>query len=307
MRILVLGAGAVGGYFGGRLAQAGEDVTFLVRGNRARELAGGLRIESPHGDAVVPVQVIEAGQAAPRPDIIMLACKSYGLTGALEAIAPHIRSETVILPVLNGLNHVPLIASRFSEAVVWGGVAHIGATLAPDGTVRHLNDIHRLTVGPRGDDGTIVLAERFVEAGQRAGYDSRLSRDIIQELWDKWVMLASLAAATCLIRASVGRIVAADGGAAMMLEIVDECVRIAEAEGHRPAGDRIDATRQMLTQPGSAFTASMLRDMEAGGPTEADHVIGDLIRRGAAHGLETPALATAWVNLQVYEAERAVA
>ena len=307
MRILVLGAGAVGGYFGGRLAQAGEDVTFLVRGDRARQLAGGLRIESPHGDATVPVQVIESGQAAPRPDIIMLACKSYGLTGALEAIAPHIRSETVILPVLNGLNHVPLIASRFSEAVVWGGVAHIGATLAPDGTVRHLNDIHRLTVGPRGDDGTIVLAERFVEAGQRAGYDSRLSRDIIQELWDKWVMLAPLAAATCLVRASVGRIVAADGGEAMMLEIVAECVRIAEAEGHRPAGDRIDATRRMLTQPGSAFTASMLRDMEAGGQTEADHVIGDLIRRGAAHGLETPALATAWVNLQVYEAGRAVA
>lgn len=307
MRILVLGAGGVGGYFGGRLAAAGEDVTFLVRENRARQLAEGLRIQSPHGDATVPVQVVEAGQAAPRPDIIMLACKSYGLTGAMEAIAPHIRSETVILPVLNGLNHIPLIASRFSEAIVWGGVAHIGATLAPDGTVRHLNDIHRLTVGPRGDDGSIVLAERFVDALVRAGTDGRLSRDIVQELWDKWVMLAPLAAATCLIRASVGGIVAADGGEQLMLDLIDECVRVAEAEGRRPADDRIDATRRMLTQRGSGFTASMLRDMEAGGPTEADHVIGDLIRRGAAHGLETPALATAWVNLQVYEAARAEA
>ena len=304
MRILVLGAGGVGGYFGGRLAAAGEDVTFLVREGRARQLGQGLRIESTYGDAIVPVQAIEAGQAAPRPDIIMLACKSYGLTGALEAIAPHIRSETVVLPLLNGLNHVPLIASRFSEAIVWGGVAHIGATLAPDGTVRHLNDNHRLTVGPRGDDGTIVLAERFVEAGLRAGFDARLSRNIIQELWDKWVMLAPLAAATCLMRAPVGRIVAADGGERLMLDLVDECARIAEAEGHRPADDRLEATRRMLTQQGSAFTASMLRDMEAGGPTEADHVIGDLIRRGAAHGLETPSLAIAWINLQAYEAGR---
>lgn len=304
MRILVLGAGAVGGYFGGRLAAAGEDVIFLVREGRARQLADGLRIESPHGDATVPVQVIEAGQTAPTPEIIMLACKSYGLSDAMEAIAPHIRSETVILPVLNGLNHVPLLASRFSEAIVWGGVAHIGATLAPDGTVRHLNESHRLTVGPRGDDGSIVLAERFVEALVRAGADGRLSRNILQELWDKWVMLAPLAAATCLIRAAVGRIVAADGGERLMLDLVDECARIAEAEGHRPAERGLEATRDLLTRAGSDFTASMLRDMAYGGPTEADHVIGDLVRRGAAHGLETPMLAVAWTNLQAYEAGR---
>jgi 2-dehydropantoate 2-reductase len=310
MRILVLGAGAVGGYFGGRLAAAGEDVRFLVREGRARQLAEGLKIESRHGDATVPVRVIEAGRtAAPdfAPDIIMLACKSYGLTDAMETIAPYIRSETVILPVLNGLNHIPLIASRFSEAIVWGGVAHIGATLTPDGTVRHLNEFHRMTVGPRGDDGTIVLAERFVEALVRAGTDGRLSRNILQELWDKWVMLAPLAAATCLMRASVGRIVAADGGERLMLDLVDECARIAEAEGHRPAPDRLDATRRMLTQKGSEFTASMLRDMAQGAPTEADHIVGDLIRRGAAHGAETPMLAVAWTNLQVYEAGRETA
>lgn len=304
MRITVLGAGAVGGYYGGRLAAAGEDVTFLVRETRARQLAEGLKIESRFGDATVPVRTVTAGQDAPQPDIIMLACKSYGLSGAMEAIAPHIRSETVILPVLNGLNHVPLLASRFSEAYVWGGVAHIGATLGPDGTVRHLNDFHRLTVGPRGDDGTLVLAERFVEAGKRAGFDARLSADIIQDLWDKWVMLASLAAATCLVRASTGRIVATDGGEALMLGLIDECARIAEAERHRPSDASLEATRRMLTQPGSAFTASMLRDMANGGPTEADHVVGDLIRRAAAHGVETPLLAVAWINLQAYEAGR---
>lgn len=304
MRIMVLGAGAVGGYFGGRLAAAGEDVTFLVRENRARRLAEGLRIESRFTDVTVPVQTVKPGESAPRPDIIMVACKAYGLTGAMEAIAPHIRSETVILPVLNGLNHVPLLASRFSEAIVWGGVAHIGATLGPDGEVKHLNDIHRLTVGPRSDQGSIVLAERFVEAGRRAGYDSRLSPDIVQELWDKWVFLATLAAATTLIGAPVGRICSTDRGEALMSGLLDECARVAEAEGRRPAEDRLAATRRALTDRTSGFTASMLRDMAAGGPTEADHVVGDLIRRADAHGLPTPLLDVAWVNLQVYEAGR---
>ena len=304
MRIMVLGAGAVGGYFGGRLAAAGEDVTFLVRENRARQLGQGLRIESPHGDATVPVRVVLPGEDAPRPDIIIVACKSYGLTGAMEAIAPHIRQETVILPVLNGLNHVPLLASRFSEAYVWGGVAHIGATLGPDGAVKHLNELHRLTVGPRGDDGTLMLAERFVEAGRRAGYDSRLSRNIVQELWDKWVFLATLAAATTLIRAPVGRIVSTDTGERLMTGLLDEVARIAEAEGHRPTEDKLAFARRSLTDPASGFTASMLRDMAGGGPTEADHVIGDLIRRAAAHGLATPLLDISWVNLQSYEAGR---
>jgi 2-dehydropantoate 2-reductase len=301
MRIMILGAGAVGGYFGGRLAAAGEDVTFLVRESRAGQLANGLRIESPHGDITVPVQVVLPGEAAPRPDIIIVACKSYGLVGAMEAIAPHIRSETVILPVLNGLNHVPLLASRFSEAYVWGGVAHIGATLAPDGTVKHLNELHRLTVGPRSDDGTLVLAERFVEAGQRAGYESRLSRNVVQELWDKWVFLATLAAATTLIRAPVGRICSTDAGERLMTGLLDEVTRIAAAEGHRPAEEKLAFARRSLTDRTSGFTASMLRDMTGGGPTEADHVIGDLIRRAAAHGVETPLLDVAWVNLQVYE------
>jgi 2-dehydropantoate 2-reductase len=307
MRIMVLGAGAVGGYFGGRLAAAGEDVTFLVRENRARQLADGLRIESPHGNATVPVRTITAGEETPRPDIIMVACKSYGLADAMETIAPHIRLETVILPVLNGLNHVPLLASRFSEAIVWGGVASIPATLAPDGTVRHLGDFHGLTVGPREDDGTIVLAERFVEAGIRAGFDARLSRRILQELWDKWVMLAPLAAGTCLFRAPVGRIVDTDYGERAMLDLLEESTRIAEAEGHRPSEERVASARKMLTGRGSELAASMLRDVQAGRPTEADHIIGDLIRRGAAHGLETPMLGVAWTNLQAYEAGRETA
>lgn len=307
MRIMILGAGAVGGYYGGRLAAAGEDVTFLVRENRARQLADGLKIESPYGDAMVPVKTIvsgTSGQDTPPPDIIMLACKAYGLSGAMEAIAPHIRAGTVILPVLNGLNHVPTLASRFSGACIWGGVAHIGATLGPDGTVRHLNKLHRLTVGPRSDDGTLDLARQLASAGERAGYESKLSRNVVQDLWDKWVFLATLAAATTLTRAPVGRIVSADGGEALMTGLLDEITRIADAEGHRPADNRLEVARKTLTDRASGFTASMLRDMEGGGPTEGEHVIGDLVRRAAAHGLDVPLLEISWVNLQAHEAGR---
>lgn len=302
MKIMVLGAGAVGGYFGGRLAESGADVTFLVREGRARQLADGLRIESPCGDARVPVRTILPGEAAPAPDIIMLACKAYGLPEAMEAIAQHIHERTVILPVLNGLNHIPLLASRFSEARIWGGVAHIVATLGQEGQVLHMNEVHRLTVGPRGDDGSLMLAEQFVEAGRRAGYDSRLGSDILQELWDKWVFLAALAAATTLIRASIGQIMATERGERLSLGLLDEITSVAEAEGHRPAEARLASARAILTERGSRLTASMLRDMQAGKRTEAEHVIGDLIRRAEAHGIETPLLEVAWVNLQNHEA-----
>lgn len=119
MRVLMLGAGGVGGYFGGRMVEAGSDVTFLVRPKRAEQLRGGLRIESPHGDAVIPVITITGSDQPDRPvDVIVLSCKAYGLAGALEAIAPYVGKGTPILPLLNGLNHIEVAQQRFPEAVV---------------------------------------------------------------------------------------------------------------------------------------------------------------------------------------------
>jgi 2-dehydropantoate 2-reductase len=305
MRILFLGAGAVGGYFGGRLAAAGRDVTFLVRPGRAEELAPGLRILSRLGDATVPVQTLQAGEEADPFDIIVIACKSYGLDGALDAIAPHVRAGTVLLPLLNGIDHIERIAARFPEAVTWGGIAHIGATLHQDGSVNHFNTLHRMTVGLRpGQEATEALARAFTEAGQAAGYDAVFAEDITQALWDKWVMLASLAAGTCLMRASVGRILETTYGGAVLTAIIDEVAAIAEAEGQLPAEKVLARTRATLSERGSAWTASMLRDMQAGYPTEADHIIGALLRRASAHGVEAPHLAAALTHLEVYEAGR---
>lgn len=305
MRILFLGAGGVGGYFGGRLAASGADVTFLVRPARAEQMADGLRIQSPLGDATVPVTTIRDGDPAGPFDVIVLTCKAYGLAGALDSIAPHVRDGTVILPALNGLTHIARIEERFPGAVVWGGVAQIPAGLAPDGTVLHLGKVAGMFVGPRpGQETTLPLARDLVGALKEAGVAARFTAEPEQELWNKWVYLATLAAATCLMRAEVGAILRTDHGARLLNGLLDECVTVAAAEGFAPADGPMKDYRDSLSDRDSKWTASMLRDMEAGGSTEADHILGEMIRLAEGHGIDTPYLAVGYTRLQVYEAGR---
>lgn len=306
MRVLVLGAGAVGGYFGGRMAEAGADITFLVRPARAEALADGLHIGSLLGDAHLPVRTILAGEPADPFDAIIVSCKSYGLPGAMDAIAPHVGAETAIWPLLNGYDHLATLDARFPGTTVWGGIAHIGATLGPEGQVRHFNRFNRITLGLRqGQEGTRFLAEQAIALARSAPHVTAvLADDIDQALWDKWVMLASLAAGTCLMRGSVGTILETRYGAKLLKTILDEVVAIASAEGQCPAPDQIETTRSMLSEQGSAWTASMLRDMQQGAPTEADHILGTLLDRAARHGIPVPMLSTAYSHLQVYEAGR---
>ena len=307
MRILVLGAGAIGGYFGGRLAAAGADVTFLVRDRRAAQLAaGGLVIKSPTGDLTLPSpKTLTAGAAADIPfDIVLLTCKAYDLGAAIESIAPHVGAASAVLPLLNGMAHLDALDARFGEARVLGGLCQIAATLTPDGEIRHLNDAHRLVFGERDGRRTArVQALAAVMAG--AKFESRPSDDILQEMWEKFVMLATLAGMTCLMRASVGAIMAAAEGEALMREFLDECAAVAAAAGHPPRASFLERTRPLLTARESDFTASMLRDIERGGPTEGDHILGDLLRRGRRFGVSTPLLRVANCHLESYEARRA--
>lgn len=304
MRILVLGAGGVGGYFGGRLVEAGVPATFLVRPGRAAQLArDGLVVESPRGGLRVRPGVATAARDEDW-DLVLLSCKSYDLDAAMDAVAPAIGAGTLVLPLLNGLAHMDALDARFGAARVAGGVAYIAATLSAEGTVRHLNDVHRLGFGMRGGAHPPAL-HRLAEALGRTPVEARLLDDPVQALWDKWTLLGPLAAATCLMRAAVGRIVAAEGGAALMRACLAEVVAIATAAGHAPAEGVVAAAGRTLTEPGSRFAASMLRDIERGGPTEAAHVVGDLVARAAAGGVAAPVLGAAWIHLQAYEAGRA--
>lgn len=305
MRILVIGAGATGGYFGGRLLDAGQDVTFLVRPARAARLREtGLVIVSPQGDLAIPAPpTILADELAGGAafDLVLLSCKAYDLEDAIGSFAPAVGPGTAILPLLNGMRHLDVLDARFGPERVLGGVCQIAATLDEAGGVLHLNDIHRLAFGERAG-GLSERVEAIAAVMRGAKFETRASEAILGEMWDKWVFLASLAASTCLMRGSVGDIVAAGAGS-VPLGMLDGCRAIAEAAGWRPAADYRDRIGGVLTSPGSPMTASMLRDVERGGRTEADHVLGDLLARGRG---EPPfLLRLAYDHLRTYEARRA--
>ena len=305
MRVLVLGAGATGGYFGGRMVEAGCDVTFLVRPARAALLqANGLVVESPLGDIRTPVRTVTREAAGDGWDVVLLSCKAFDLEDAIESVAGAVGAQTRVLPVLNGLAHLDRLDARFGAARVLGGLCAIAATLTRDGVVRHLNRAHTFVFGARSDDQQDFCQELFADVG-RAKVDCRRSDAIILEMWEKWVMLATLAASTCLMRAPVGDIMAAPGGGDFVTGLLDEIQAIATANGNASRPKPLATARKLLTEPGSGFAASMLRDVEGGGRIEADHIIGDLLRRGTAAGVDTPRLRIAYAHLTAYEARRA--
>jgi 2-dehydropantoate 2-reductase len=305
MRILVVGAGAIGGYFGGRMLQSGADVTFLVRPKRAAELAdAGLVIKSPLGDAALKnPPTVQAGALKQAFDVLLLSCKAFDLDDAVKSFASAVGPNTAIIPLLNGMRHLDTLDQQFGRERVLGGLCAIAVTLNEQREVVHLQPLQSLTFGER--DGTMsgrVLA--IAEVMEKANFGARTSDAIILEMWEKWVFLASLAASTCLMRTSVGNILASPGGKDFVLGMLDECSAVAAIEGHAPRPPYLDRIRGMLTAEGSPMTASMFRDIKAGAPVEADHVIGDLIARADAAKVPVPKLRTAYTHLKAYEKTR---
>lgn len=302
MKVLMLGAGATGGYFGGRMLEAGRDVSFLVREHRAAQLRGnGLVVRSPQGDLRLKPRVLISGHLHETFDLVILACKAYDLEGAMTAIAPAVGPETAILPLLNGLRHFELLDERFGTDRVLRGLCSIAVRLDSDGAIEHMSEMHALRFG-EVDDRRTPRVEAIEALMQGCKFDGRASFSIQQAVWEKWVMLASLAGMTCLMHANVGQIVVAPEGRQLMLDTIDECASIAAAHGYAPRQHVLDGTRAILTEPGSRAKASMLRDLEQGGKVEADHILGDLIARGAKHGIAAPLLRAAHASLKIHEA-----
>ena len=308
MRILVVGAGAVGGYFGGRLAAAGQDVTFLVRPGRAEKLArDGLVINSARGNlALRDVKTILAGVAAEPFDLVLLSCKAYSLDDAIDSFAPLVGESTLILPMLNGMRHIDVLKEKFGASRVLGGQCVIAATLSPEQHIMHLNETHAITFGEL-DGGTSERVEAIADAMADANFDAVVSDNILLRMWEKWVFLATLAASTCLMRGSVGDILAAPDGKRIIENLLGECRGVAEHTGFTMGPDFEARATQTLFTP-SPLTASMLRDVENHSHTEADHILGDLISRGGdaqkgEHGLSL--LRIAYSHLKTYEARQA--
>ena len=304
MQILVIGAGAVGGYFGGRLAEANRDVAFLVHAKRAEEIkAKGLQIVSPHGDLTLHPKTITAGQITRPYDIILLGVKSYALSAAMDDFAPAVGPETMILPVLNGMRHIDLLIARFGKQAVLGGVCLVATEIDPQGRIRQLADFQKLIYGELDGQSTPRL-QKLDETLRNAGFDAVVSSHILQDMWEKWVQIASVGVLTCLLRGNVGEIVAIPGGADLSRSVLRECSGIARACGHPPSEAFLDGQTAQLTAEGSPLTSSMYRDLKKGAPVEVDTILGDLLERGRKFGLTPPILQAAFVNLSIYQRTR---
>jgi 2-dehydropantoate 2-reductase len=304
MRILALGAGGIGGYFGGRLIEGGADVTFLVRPRRREQLASdGLRIESPLGSATLQAKTVLAEELQPAYDAVLFTCKAYDLDSAMDAIAPAMQGAAFVVPMLNGLAHLDRLDARFGPERVLGGTCQINATLRSDGVVVHGDPLQMLILGER-DKSKSPRAAAFGAALAQSTIDWKLSDDILQDMWEKIVFLSALAANTVLYRANVREIMAAPGGRESMERTLAANIAIATREGYRPRPQAIDRASRRLTDPEGLWSASMLRDLESGGAVEADHIVGWMLERARRHGIDDTMLSTAYTHLKSYEARR---
>lgn len=305
MKILVLGAGGIGGYFGGRLAQAGADVTFLVRPRRREQLEReGLVVESPLGDFRLPVKTVLAGDLRAGYDVVLFTCKAYDLDSAMDAIAPAVAGNAAVIPMLNGIAHFDRLDARFGRERVMGGTCQINVMLRKDGTVFHADPLQRILFGER-DKSVSARAQAFAEALAPTKVDWKLSPDIEQDLWEKVVFLCALASTTCLFRANVREIMAAAGGPQAMERALAANIEIAAREGRAPRPAAIESAKKRLMDPAGNWSASMLRDLEGGGSVEADHIVGWMLEKARRHGIDDAILSLAYTHLKAYEQRRA--
>lgn len=302
MQILILGAGGVGGYFGGRLIEAGADVTYLVREKRQELLRQrGLEIESPYGNLTLDVKTVTAQTVSLGFDLILLSPKAYDLDSSLDSLSNAIGENTVILPFLNGMAHMQVLDKRYGVRRIMGGVARIVAELSSTGIVRQMTKAHSLVFGHR-DPAHESIAREFFSLCQEAKFETTYSSNVQETLWTKWTFLATLAAATTLYRGSIGQIMATETGDRLIRAMYKECVSVASAyESSIPDGAH-HAAIQALTESDSPLTASMLRDLLAGHRTEHEHILGEMVRMGNAKGLDLPLMSASYCHMLVESA-----
>jgi 2-dehydropantoate 2-reductase len=305
MKILVVGMGAVGGYFGGRLLDAGRDVTFFVRPKRALELAKrGLNIQSPFGDLRFssPPAITTEQLAGASFDLAILSCKAQDLTGIIDSFAPAVGPKTLILPLLNGMRHIDLLIERFGRDRVLGGTVRVSVARNAEGDIIQNTQFQEILFGTL-DKSQLARVPEVYATLANAGFDVQAKDTILQDVWDKWVFMGTLAAVTCLMRASIGDIEAAGAGG-LTLKLLDEAAAIARLEGFVPQTEPFNVYRSMLTKAGSPVRASTLRDIETHSATEGTHIVGDLLARAQRHGFSAPMLEIADFHLKCYDVRR---
>jgi 2-dehydropantoate 2-reductase len=305
MRFLVLGAGSLGSYFGGRLTHGGADTSFLVRPERGAQLARrGLVLQLPDGEIRRPVRTLLAGQIDSRYDVVLLTCKSYDLNSAIDAIAPALDEHSAVLPLLNGINHLATLADRFGRARVLGGLTTVAAARSSEGDVVRLPGTPDTTVFGELTGEHTARCTAIQLALVAGGVPSTVSDNIMGEMWTKLFSFAAIATIATLTRARAGEIAAAPAAPGFVRSVIEECARVTTAEGYPPPETMKDTIQRLFAESGSIYCPSILRDLEQGRPTEGDDTIGELVRRADRRGMAAPLLRAAHCNLQVHEVKQ---
>jgi 2-dehydropantoate 2-reductase len=304
MKILVVGAGAVGGYFGARLAQAGRDVTFLVRPSRAQQLRSeGLRILSPHGDLTLQPQTITAEDLHTPFDIIFLSVKAQALDQTIKDMGPAVGPDTMIYPVLNGMRHMDTLARSFGDHAILGGVCMVSTDLDEQGRIVQITPMQKLIYGELSGEITPRIRS-FDETMRNAGFETELSTSIVPAMWHKWVMIASLGLVTSLLDGPIGEINVVPDGEKTILQAIDECASVGAACGYPLPQPIAGFLHRSVTAKDSKLTSSMYRDLQKGVPTEVETILGDLLQHAHEHQLPTPLLQAGTVRLRVNQNAR---
>ncbi|MFA7624345.1 MAG: ketopantoate reductase family protein [Pusillimonas sp.] len=300
MKILIVGAGAVGGLFGSSLHRAGVDVQFLVRPARKAQLdAGGLTVVTPAGEYTFTPRTVVAGDLQPGYDLVILTNKAYALGGVIADVQAAVGPQTWFLPLMNGLRHLDALDEAFGAHRVLGGIAMTIATLADPAHVHVANAYSSITVGARSP-GQAEFAQQVWQVLSGAGIEAGLSERVIDDMWDKFCRMASLGAANCLLQGTVGEYMRSRDGGDIALQLFHECTETAQAAGHPMHPQAVAGYQRVLTNPNSSFNSSMYRDMRAGLPIEGEHLVGDMVHRAQAAGVPCSLLTVALAVLETY-------
>ncbi|NEU30899.1 ketopantoate reductase family protein [bacterium LRH843] len=302
MHILVVGVGGIGGYFGGRLVEKGEDVTFLVRKRRKEQLEkkGHLMIHSVNGDLKVKPALITASDPSSPFDLILLSTKAYHLQDSIKDIKPFVGENTVILPLLNGIAHVPLLIKEFGEEKVIGGLCFIETTLNSNGEIVQASPVNRIVIGDFNEpDSERIHRIASVLSGTRATFE--LSDHIEQEMWHKYLFITVMSGMTALMSAPVGPIRDSEGGRIYIRQLFEEVEKIMKAHNAPIREGIVDEYMEMMDNMSYDMKSSMQRDMEKESLIEGDHLQGYLLNLAEKYNINAPLLKTIYQHLKVYE------
>jgi 2-dehydropantoate 2-reductase len=301
MKILVVGAGAVGGYFGGRLLEKGEDVTFLVRKGRKQQLKEtGLVIKSINGDVTLEPSLIESGENIEAFDVILLSMKAYHLEKAINDFRPYVGPKTVIIPLLNGISHINKLIATFSEPNVLGGLCYVESTLDKNGHIIQTSGLHDLVFGERTGEKTERIT-RLQQAFKSAKGNYVLSENINRDMWHKYLFISTFSGVTSLFRSPIGPIRDDELGASTIQSTLNESSSIMRSVQAPLADDIVDVNWNKLHSIDYKMKSSLQRDMEKGLSVEGDHFYGYLLRIAKEKEISAPTLEKIYANLKIYE------